>query len=173
MAGRNAFKEGFLGPCVVAFSGLRQYQVKPAALLALGIFSMLASPAFVFAARVAQTSFLAMLEVSLAFVFVVFGLGVIAACVVLGGRGARFPSFAGYLVMCTVVATIGGLVLALAPDTTVFLSTLVGAMVGIIVTKMETLISQPQSREDVPRRLTARRRSPSSTRRITRRPRQS
>lgn len=108
-------------------------------LLASGVFALVSCPALVFSARIVPGFALGVLVTALAAFFLISGLALVLAAALAPNRGT-LPPFSGYLVLCAVVVCSGGLVLAFARDATVFLSTLVGALVAIVVTKLEILM---------------------------------
>jgi len=76
----------------------------------------------------------------LALVFVILGLVMqLVARVVAQRRDEYLPKYAGYVSISSMIVCFGGFVLALDKDPTVFLSTLVGALAGGVLTKLEAV----------------------------------
>jgi hypothetical protein len=107
---------------------------------------MVGCPALVYSARIVPGLATKVIVAILAASFLVIGMALVLVAAIMAQRGNPLPNFAGYLVICAVVVCSGGLVLAFANDTTVFLSTLVGALVAVVVTKLEALMKPQRKR---------------------------
>lgn len=118
--------------------GLDLSRKKTTGLFATGIFMLATSPVLMFSARVAGSMAGTAYAVG-SIVFMLGGAALTFAMFVIDKRNRYLPNFASYVSMCAVVVSACGFVLAWARDPNVFISTLVGALVGVIVTKMELL----------------------------------
>ncbi|HUR62336.1 MAG TPA: hypothetical protein VM286_08260 [Candidatus Thermoplasmatota archaeon] len=138
-------------------------------LFVAGIFSLIVSPALAFSSRMASTEFEHALYAALAVGALGLGCGLSILALALGHRReSPLPEYAGYVAICAVIVAIGGFVLALNKDPTVFLATLVGALAGGIITKLEALSTMPVPPTS-PSRLTIGKETP-KTRRVKRLP---
>lgn len=129
-----------------------------------GVFGLIASPALAFSARVTSQP-LKGVYAELSIALLVAGSGLTLIGMAWGKRDPSFPHWAGYTSMSAVIVAVGGFILALAPDVTVFVATLVGALVGGIISKLETLGGNSGVSE---RRVLALKSSATRTRRVKR-----
>lgn len=101
----------------------------------------MAVPALVFAARLSTIRVLQVASFAVAGVFVVIALAGFATVPFSKKRAAE----GGLLLMLSALISLGGLILALAPDSNIFLATLVSAAFSLVVVGYERALRRTPS----------------------------